>query len=49
MNSILLKLYVLEQEATNKTITDLKTKIQTLEGDVKTLTEEKIEQSEGNQ
>ena len=44
----LIKLCVSEQIAANKKVTDLEKEIQTLKSEVKTLTEEKIEQSSGN-
>ena len=48
MKPILFNLDVLELDAANKEITDLKTEVQTLKKEVETLTDEKIEQSEGN-
>ena len=42
------KLYISEQEAANKIITDLKTEVQTLKRKVDAVTEEKIELSTGN-
>ena len=48
INFILYKLYVSELEAANKKIANSETEIRTLKRDVETLTEEKIELSEGN-
>ena len=48
LNSILVKLYVSDQEAAEKKIADLDAEVQTLNGKVETLTEGKIQQSSGN-